>query len=118
MGQVSDIILGPNVFPTVGSGTAPATISWTGGIFVNSGKIFVTDFYNHRIIRWDSIPSASGAFANAVLGQANYVNNKANTGGISPYAYNLPLGVMVSGHKFYVADYGNNRVIGSLNPTE
>lgn len=56
----------------------------------------------------------------SVLGQADYVEGRANRGGaVSEVGLAQPLGgIATDGTKFYVADYGNNRVLGwSALPT-
>lgn len=79
----------------------------------NSGRLFVADTQNHRVLSWPSAASfTSHQAADLVVGQPNFTTNTPNTGGVSEKALNTPEGVAVdlSGN-LYVADMGNNRVL-------
>ena len=48
----------------------------------NLVKLFVNDRLNHRVLRFDAIPDATGTIANPVLGQVDFTSclpNKTNT---------------------------------------
>ncbi len=107
--------------PSMGSGGAD-----TGGVSASSvdgpsflaigptGKLFVSDTDNNRVLRWSSAAAAqSGSSAEVVLGQADFTSSSANRGG-SAAANTMyePHGVFVSSTgALYVADSRNNRVL-------
>ncbi|MDP3683165.1 MAG: hypothetical protein Q8S01_04460, partial [Ignavibacteria bacterium] len=75
-----------------------------------TGKLFVVDRYNNRILRWSSTAKMNnGSSAEAVLGQPDF--NTA-TSGLSASKFNDPLRAHVdkSGN-LWVSDYLNNRVL-------
>jgi len=81
-------------------------------------KIMISDSVNHRILIWNSVPTADQADANIVLGQPNMTSNTANNSGISAQTLSTPLGIYSDGTKFFVTDYSNHRVlIWNTNPS-
>ncbi len=79
-----------------------------------SGKVFVADSKNHRVLRWSSVNAAmDGSAAEAVLGQADFTSNSANRGGVA--AANTmyePTGIFVtSSGALFVADSQNHRIL-------
>lgn len=82
-----------------------------------SGRLYVADTVNHRVLSW---PSAAGfrlgQAADLVLGQPNFTTNSAP---VTPTASSLnnPIGLAVDGAgNLYVADQFNHRVLFFLNP--
>lgn len=79
-----------------------------------TGKLFVADSYNNRILRFSSTAAyTDGASAEVVLGQANSTSNMANRGG-SPAAntLNFPINLAIdSAGRLWVTDNGNYRVL-------
>lgn len=79
-----------------------------------SGKLFVADATNHRILRFSATAAyQTGASAEAVLGQADFVSGSANRGG-GPAANTLSnpssLSIDAAG-RLWVADTGNHRIL-------
>lgn len=114
-GSAAEAVFGQADF-TSGSanrgGTPTAnTLDTPRSIFVDStGRLWVADSVNHRILRFDNASSkASGSDADAVLGQADFVSR---TGQTSRSGMNSPAGVTVdaSGNLF-VSDRANHRVL-------
>lgn len=118
-GQAARSVLGKPDFVT--DGMLPASASTTGsveGLAVDptSGKVFVADRDNNRILRFSATAAyQSGAAAEAVFGQADFVSNEANRGDpSSPSAETLsdPRSLAVdSSGRLWVADVGNERVL-------
>jgi hypothetical protein len=79
-----------------------------------TGKVFVCDGNNNRILRYPSTAAmTNGAAAEAVLGQANFT---ANGSGVSATTLNEPGGIAVDASgNLWVADYSNNRVLRYAN---
>lgn len=96
----------------------------SGGMAVDntSGKVFVVDTVNNRILRFSSATEfANGGAAEAVLGQTNFTTGTVDggqTSGTPPVptpsatGLNSPVGAIVdSSGILWVADTGNNRVL-------
>jgi sugar lactone lactonase YvrE len=101
-----------------GGGAAPsaASLNSPGGIARDpiTGKLFVCDTENNRILRFSSAAAfATGAAAEAVLGQSDFATA---TGGGAEAKFNRPDGVHVdSAGRLWVADTDQHRVLMYLN---
>lgn len=97
--------------PTASSANSPF------GVAVDpvSGKVWVADSVNHRVLRYASAATlTSGAAAEIVLGQATFADNSSNQGGANPQNNTLdnPTAVFVDSQgRLWIADAGNNRVL-------
>lgn len=117
-GQAARSVLGKPDFVT--DGMLPASASTTGsveGLAVDptSGKVFVADRDNNRILRFSATAAyQSGAAAEAVFGQADFVSNEANRGDPSSRSGETLSGprslAVDSSGRLWVADVGNERV--------
>lgn len=91
------------------SGTTPSGASATSflpsDVFVSGSQIAIADGFN-RVLLYNSIPTASGAAANLVLGQADMTSHSS---GASTMA--LPNAVWTNGTQIAVADMNNHRVL-------
>jgi sugar lactone lactonase YvrE len=112
--QAADVVLGQTDFV---SKLAPATATATSlntpasvAVDPTSGKVFVADTNNNRVLRYDSVAAmTSGASAEAFFGQASVSGNGAAT---TPKEMSAPFGVAVDQNgTLWVADSGNNRVL-------
>ncbi len=131
-GRSANVVLGQQSF----AGSAPDTnCSGTSGIvsacgFNNpigmtydaaSGRLWVSDSNNSRVLGWDGGNITTGAAANYVLGQGGFATNTVNrdcadtgsSGPATPNACGLdnPMGVAVGGGRIIVADNDNKRVV-------
>jgi sugar lactone lactonase YvrE len=100
----------------------PTSLNAQTGIAVDptTGKVFVADSGNNRILRYASASSLTkaGANAEAVFGQINFSNNLANENAANPTGASLsnPQGIFVdSAGRLWVADTNNNRVLLFFN---
>ncbi|HOZ47120.1 MAG TPA: NHL repeat-containing protein [Candidatus Hydrogenedentes bacterium] len=117
-GAAADGVLGQVDFTSAdtngGGSVAADSMNHPYGVYIDPwGNLLVTDFDNHRVLRFDDASSLSnGAAADAVLGQADFVSNAQNRGG-SAAANTLyqPDGVVAVGSALFVADKGNHRVL-------
>ena len=108
-GQNADGVLGQPDF-TTGGVTAWKFKAKGVAIDPTTGKLFVADWYNHRVLRWSSDQALiNGSSAEAVFGQVNMVSNVF---GHTQSRMNGSTGVVVDRWgRLYVADIGNNRVL-------
>ena len=89
------------------------------GVAVDSaGNLYVADSNNHRVLGWSAASIATGAAADRVIGQSNFLDNSANEGGpVSASSLNYPTFVAVdAAGNLYVSDSGNNRVLEYTTP--
>ncbi|MFA6434677.1 MAG: hypothetical protein WCW52_08275 [Elusimicrobiales bacterium] len=101
-------------------GVSQTALNGPGGVFADpSGALWVSDVYNSRILRFDS-PTANGAAAVLVLGQAHFTGASPNRAALSPAADTLsaPNDILVAGSsRLWIADTANNRLLQSdLSP--
>ncbi|KPA15074.1 hypothetical protein MHK_004719, partial [Candidatus Magnetomorum sp. HK-1] len=114
--QSADVVLGQSDFTSIAYGTSYSLIDSPRSVAVDptTGKVFISDLLSHRILRYSSANAAiSGSSAEAVFGQANFVDSLANRGG-SAAANTLkdPCGIFIDNFgRLWVADKGNSRVL-------
>jgi sugar lactone lactonase YvrE len=115
--QLADVVLGQLNFTT---GTAvngqPNRFftPYSMALDPTTGKVFVADTGNNRILRFSSTAAAqSGSNPEAVLGQGNFSDFASNQGGAAASnTLSVPKDVYVdSSGRLWVADSGNNRVL-------
>lgn len=103
---------GNGTVDTASNGTMFFPVSvWSDGV-----RLLVADNRNHRILVWDSFPTAAdpdSQRASRVLGQETFRDTRPNRGGsASATSLAFPSSVDVSqAGELAVADYGNNRVL-------
>jgi hypothetical protein len=112
-GQAASIAIGQTSLTAgqanQGGSAGASTLNLTyGPVAVWDGKLFVSDFVNHRVLGFDAIPSASGASANFVLGQTDFTTT---TSGTSAVKFNRPQGVVVHEGKLLIGDSLNHRIL-------
>jgi sugar lactone lactonase YvrE len=104
--------LGQADFTTRVAGISAGEFNGPSGIAIDptSGKLFVSDRANHRVLRFASAADLStGAQAEAVFGQEDFVTK---TTGIAANKFNTPIGIHVDSQgRLWVADFSNNRVL-------
>ena len=95
-----------------GGSAAINTINDSRGVFYDGSHLFVADRSNNRVLVYNSIPTASDASADIVIGQADMTHNDANRGGaVAANTLYYPVGVYSDGEKLFIADTYNNRVL-------
>ncbi len=113
----ASVVLGQTSFTSRTSNTTARALNGPSSVAIDptTGKVFVADTSNHRVLRYANINTlGTGAPAEAVFGQAGVALGLPNRGGL-PNAGTLfsPSGVHVDSAGFlWVADTGNNRVLG------
>ena len=110
-GADADGVLGEPNFTSTDARTTQDGFWAPAGVAVDaSGRLWVADFGNNRVLRFDSAASkANGANADAVLGQPDFTSRSVG-GGQS--GLNDPAGVAVdAGSGLYVADEFSSRVL-------
>jgi len=105
-------VLGQTDFVSLANGLSASKVNTPKGIAIDptTGKLFVADYENRRVLRWSSAAKmTNGAAAEAVLGQPDFTTN---TSGISSTKLARPYGITVdAAGRLWVADLSNNRVL-------
>jgi sugar lactone lactonase YvrE len=99
-----------NTFPTPLPSTNSLRDPRGVAIDPNTGKVFIADSANHRILRYSGTAAlANGAAAELVFGAARFDDPSPS---ISQLGFRFPTGVFVDRlGRLWVADAGNNRVL-------
>ena len=89
------------------------TLSMPAGLSVIDGKLYVVDSGNHRVARWNGIPSDDGEPPTLVMGQDNLEQNEANREGlVGSGSLFFPTGICSGDDQHvFVADKDNHRVL-------
>ena len=107
-------VLGQTNFTTAPTTAAPtaSVLNTPKGIALDptTGKLFVADYENRRVLRWSSASKMiNGSAAEAVLGQPDFVTATAGT---SSTKMARPYGICVdAAGRLWVSDLSNNRVL-------
>ena len=116
-GQPADIVLGQTTFDAIGNVVVNASsFRAPQGLWVQSGKLYVADTQNNRVMIWDSIPTTNNQPADVVLGQPNFttapiLDLTQNNLAASPTTMLNPVSVTSDGVHLFVTDLGFNRVL-------
>ncbi|MEJ2623836.1 MAG: NHL repeat-containing protein [Pseudolabrys sp.] len=113
----ADIVIGQPDFTGEGrngrGAVGSATLNMPTGIATDGQALAIADAWNHRVLIWRTLPTASNQPADIVLGQANFGGALANRGAdtAGPETLNWCYGVTIAGQNLFVADTGNRRVL-------
>jgi uncharacterized protein (TIGR03437 family) len=122
--QPADVVVGQPDFTTNLATTTREGLRGPQGVWVDSGKLFVADTVNGRVLIWNSIPAANGAPADTVLGQPDFDTRPEpdlTQSNFEPQANRMldPVSVTVNNGRLFVSDLGFNRVLIFLSvPTQ
>ncbi len=122
MDQPADVVVGQKDFTTAVPGTGgpgypldAKSLDGPQGLWIQNGKLFIADTSAHRILIYNSIPTANGAAADVVVGQPNLTTTLTPTQVASTVASasNMisPTAVSSDGVHLFVSDLGQNRVL-------
>lgn len=108
----AELVLGQPDFVSTGQNSGANQVADPHGVCVDpaTGKVFVADHFNHRVLRYASADSlANGASAEIVLGQTGF---GVSTPGTSSTAMREPFDVAIDTEgNLWVADAANHRVL-------
>ena len=113
-GQAADFVLGQSSFTTNSGnsgGISGSSLYWPIGVSGDGTRLFVADWWNNRVLVWNTLPTSTAQVASFALGQANFTSASANAGGVSGSKLSRPTSVYSNGTKLFVADSINNRVL-------
>ncbi len=116
-GQPADVVLGQADFYTEGP-RADETSRENGfhlptGVGIWKGRLHLADAWHHRVLVWNTVPTATNTPPDYVIGQANLSEIEPNRGGeANSTSLYWPYGIGYHHGWFYIADTGNRRVLG------
>ncbi len=88
----------------------------TGVALSAKGDLYVADFFNHRVLAFNT-PLTADTTADLVFGQLNFSSNSPNNGGVSASSLNSPVDVSLDAQgNLYTTDSGNHRVLEYNTP--
>lgn len=100
---------------------AASTLSAPEDALVEDGRLIIADTGNHRVLIWNSLPTADGQPADVVIGQPDFASVRPNRGAgdgdgdgdsdASADGFFYPAGLAVDGDKLFVSDPANHRVL-------
>ncbi|GEM_PF-1679139 len=109
-GANADVVIGQPDFTSHLPGTAQNKLSYPTGVTLAGGRLFIADTYNHRVLIFNSIPTANNANADIVIGQPNFTAHSAANPPSASTMYD-PTSATTDGTRLIVTDLGNNRVL-------
>ncbi|MCK9210873.1 MAG: T9SS type A sorting domain-containing protein [Ignavibacteriaceae bacterium] len=117
-GQNAEYVLGEADFTTAVGGLSDKDFNGLFGIALDiaHNKLFISEYGNNRILRFNYPITGNYPTADLVLGQADFTTGAANRG-VSCAANTLfsPYGLYLYGNDLWVADYGNSRILRYSN---
>jgi hypothetical protein len=111
---VASYVIGQPDFVTGTAGCTASSLNSPYEILRHGDTFFVADGGNQRVLRFDTIPEATGATATAVLGQVNFTScqqNKTNTTIPTDKTLAFPNALAAKGNLLAVSDHTNNRTM-------
>ena len=107
-GMAADVVVGQPDFTSStanNGGRSARTLSNPVSDSSDGSNLFITDWGNHRVLIYKSIPTTNNASADVVVGQANFTSGSSNQGGNQrASSLSLPYGVLTIDNKLLISD--------------
>lgn len=104
----ANVIGQPNLSTTSAGLTAAKLYSPYGLLVTSGGKLLVADYFNNRVLIWNTVPTTNGVSANVVIGHSTFT---VRTAGSAANKFNGPLAMAEAPTgELLVVDTANNRV--------
>jgi hypothetical protein len=112
-GMAASVVIGQSSFTGYQPGASATNLSNPAGVSIDAhGDLWVADKLNSRVVEFVP-PFVTGMAASLVIGQSNFTGDQT---GLTATNLSTPLDVDASGNILWVADYGNDRVVGYPMP--
>jgi hypothetical protein len=92
-------------------GRSARSLNMPTGLVTVGGRVYLSDSGNHRVLRFNTIPTANGQAADAVHGQPDFMSGAPNQGGLGAGTLSLPAKVSLVSGRLAIGDAGNDRVV-------
>ena len=109
-GADADVEIGQPDFMSKNPATTQTGLDEPEGLWSDGTKLVVADFFNNRVLIWNTIPTTNEAPADVVVGQPDFTSFDSPEPPTSQ-SLNRPGGVASDGTRLYVEDSGNNRIL-------
>ncbi|MFH1223163.1 MAG: NHL repeat-containing protein [Pseudomonadota bacterium] len=115
-GWHANVVIGQDNFKlndaNKGGKVSASSLNKPTSVFVNNGKLFVSDTLNNRVLIYSDI-NADNIAADGVIGQTAFTSSVVNSpSGIpNPGSLSSPHGLCIDKDIIYIADKNNNRVL-------
>jgi hypothetical protein len=115
-GQAADLVLGQTSFSGVlpnqgGAAATASSLSFPSSIDRIGAIVYIADTGNNRVVFFSKTPTASGASADGVLGQADLVSRIAAVTSMDTTHLAGPVSLADDGENLYVTDRDLGRVV-------
>lgn len=107
-GAAADFVLGKVDFDDVVDGPSDTALHGPQSAFTDGSNLYILDYSDNRIVRYDGFPTTSGAAMNLAIGQPDLATGDD---GCSATRFNDPEGATIAGGRLIVADDDNSRVL-------
>lgn len=109
-GSTADVVLGQADFTHATAASSISGMNLPTGVSVDrvTRDLYVADYGNHRVLKFNANNKSTGASANLVFGQNNFTSNAS---ALTATGLNGPWKVLVYKNSLFVADYSNGRVL-------
>jgi hypothetical protein len=88
------------------------TLYFPRAVYSDGTRLFIADYWNHRVLIYNQIPTSNNISADVVIGQPDRMSNAANQGGAAAATtLFFPNSVYSDGIRLYVTDEKNHRVL-------
>ncbi|MGQ0720951.1 MAG: hypothetical protein ACT4PE_05165 [Candidatus Eiseniibacteriota bacterium] len=104
----ADVVVGQPDFDSSDPATTQAGLAGPVRAAVAGSRLIVCDSANHRVLIWNTIPTANGAPADVVLGQTDFTSAVP---GMTASRFTAPWALWTDGTRVVVGDTGNRRVL-------
>ncbi len=118
-GAAAQVVVGQVDLTSIDAACSATGLNTPESSFVVDGKLIVADGGNHRVLIWNTVPTANNTPADLVLGQGGFTScaandddqNASSDAASSARTLRAPSDVWSDGKRLFVADTENHRVL-------
>lgn len=108
----ADVVLGQIDFASQYTRPDRLHVRGPANLLVHAGRLYVSSPLYNRVLYWNQIPAQSGARADGVLGQTDFLATLPNNQELPPIErLSAPRALAAAGDQLFIADTLNSRVV-------